>query len=127
MADFGLSAVMFAAAEEEVGSSNECRSVSDEKTCSPVWGDFFPAGSPPPGAHSQTQPYSGKSANLQVSSNKLLESSPVKRLKSVVGSPHYVPPEVTAGKLWTLNDVYSSFILTFRLLLLCHECRFEWL
>ena len=68
MADFGLSAVMFAAEE----SADQ---MSGEKS-----------------QESESGNRAGALKDVSVS-----EGSPVKRLRSVVGSPHYVAPEITGG------------------------------
>lgn len=93
MADFGLSAVMFAAGDESLmGGSFDAgeRNLSDEnKANSPQFGDSLTANPNPA--------LLGYHINKSLQDSHLAEGSPVKRLRSVVGSPHYVPPEVTAG------------------------------
>jgi serine/threonine protein kinase len=106
MADFGLSAVMFAAGDDSVvGGSFDAgqRSASDEnKANSPLFGDSSTKSPALLGHHMgmvSQQPHCDKSVyNKSLQESHLAEGSPVKRLRSVVGSPHYVPPEVTAGR-----------------------------
>lgn len=99
MADFGLSAVMFAAeAEEEsggIGCGVRSRYVSEENKAPPphsgsLLGDHIAQGM----AGSR---HGGGIPAKSCLPPSLHEGSPVRRFKSVVGSPHYVPPEVTAG------------------------------
>eukprot|EP00602_Paraphysomonas_sp_CaronLab_P000467 CAMPEP_0185017782 /NCGR_PEP_ID=MMETSP1103-20130426/674_1 /TAXON_ID=36769 /ORGANISM="Paraphysomonas bandaiensis, Strain Caron Lab Isolate" /LENGTH=630 /DNA_ID=CAMNT_0027547349 /DNA_START=21 /DNA_END=1910 /DNA_ORIENTATION=- len=87
MADFGLSAVMFAAEE----SADQ---MSGEKS-----------------QESESGNRAGALKDVSVS-----EGSPVKRLRSVVGSPHYVAPEITgdsAGYDGRKVDMWSSGVILY--------------
>lgn len=96
MADFGLSAVIFAAEQSSPKNENEI-SISNNHN---------PQTPPPRGQQNNNFNYQNKERNSANSLNNYnynynnngLSMSEVKRLKSVVGSPHYVAPEITTSQ-----------------------------
>lgn len=92
IADFGLSAMMFAAGED----SNDTSGRRSEKNHSPNRDESDSNGNGKGGLAALP---SNKGGQGNAEGGDAMEgSSPVKRFRSVVGSPHYVAPEITVGK-----------------------------